>query len=186
MFKRIALAAVVGATMFGLAGAGASVLSVSNQGPAVQQSNALSATCQPGNVDIANVVTNQLVTSTRIFQQSIDKYCGGEFVQVALKMTNGSIAYSNKVWIPTSNVTSASQEAFLLGGSTDLSTYGYAVYGIDLYPQMPPGVCAIDVASSVVTVAGQINSPGSNTAGAVSGTLPACPAAASFFTPSGT
>jgi hypothetical protein len=87
------------------------------------------------------------------------------------------VAYSNTVWIPTSNVTSASQEAFLLGGSTDLSAYGYALYGNDLYPQFPAGVLACAVQSTTLTIAGQIDtpaaSPATDEAGSVSGgTLP--------------
>jgi hypothetical protein len=181
MLKRIAAALAVGATMFGLAGAGASMLDTNGSATAVQQTNALSATCQTTSVNFDNVVTNQAVSSTRFFQQSIEPGCSNEFVQVALKMDNGSIAYSNKVWIPTSNVTSASQLAFLIGGSTNPSEYGYAVYGEDLYPEFTGlDVCAADVVSTVVTIAGQINSPGSNTAPAVTGTLPTC-ANDSFF-----
>lgn len=182
MLKRFAVAAAVGASVFALAGAGASALSTSGSATAVQQSNPLSATCQPGSVNFSNVVTNQYVTSTRIFQQSIDSQCGGEFIQVALKMTNGSIAYSNKVWVPTSNVNSATQESFLLNGSTNLSQYGYAVYGEDLYPQFTGlNVCAKDVSSTVLTIAGQINSPGTDTAPATAGTLPTCPGQSTFF-----
>lgn len=182
MLKRFAVAAAVGTTMFGLAGAGASMLNTSGSATAVQQTNALSATCQSTAVNFSNVVTNQDATSAHVSQQSIEPGCSNEFLQVALKMDNGSIAYSNKVWIPTSNVTSPGQEAFLLNGSTALSTYGYAVYGEDLFPQFPAGVCATDVVSTVVTVAGQINSPGSDTAGAFVGTLPTSCANDSFFT----
>jgi hypothetical protein len=183
MLKRFAVAAAVGTTMFGLAGAGASMLNTSGSATAVQQTNALSATCQSTAVNFSNVVTDQDATAAHVFQQSVEPGCSNEFLQVALKIDNGSIAYSNKVWIPTSNVTSAGQEAFLLNGSTALSTYGTAVYGEDLLSQFPAGVCAANVASTVVTVAGQIDSPGSNTAGAVVGTLPTC-TNDSFSTPS--
>src|SRR5487761_2467575 len=140
MFKRFAIAAAVGATMFGLAGAGASLLGTSGSATAVQQTNAISATCQPGNVNFANVVSGTKVVSTRLFQQSIESQCGGNFVQAALTMTNGAVASSNTVWIPTSNVTSPGQEAWLLPANANLATYGYAVYGEDLYPQYPAGV----------------------------------------------
>ncbi|HEY5273832.1 MAG TPA: hypothetical protein VIJ34_11430 [Acidimicrobiales bacterium] len=176
MFNRFAIAAAVAATMFGLAGAGASLLGTSGSATAVQQTNAISATCQPGNVNFANVASDNDVVSTRLFQQSIESQCGGNFVQVALTMTNGAVAYSNTVWIPTSNVTSPTQESFLLGGSTDLAAYGYAVYGEDLYPQFPAGVLICGVQSTTITIAGQIDtpsaSPATDKAGSVTGTLP--------------
>jgi hypothetical protein len=176
MFNRFAIAAAVGATMFGLAGAGASLLGTSGSATAVQQTNAISATCQPGNLNFANVVSGSDVTSTRLFQQSIESQCGGNFVQVALQLTGGAVAYSNTVWIPTSNVTSPSQEAFLLGGSTNLAAYGYALYGNDLYPQFPADVLACAVQSTTLTIAGQIDtpaaSPATDEAGSVTGTLP--------------
>jgi hypothetical protein len=176
MFNRFAIAAAVGATMFGLAGAGASLLGTSGSATAVQQTNAISATCQPNSVNFANVVSGTEVTETRLFQQSIESQCGGNFVQVALQLTGGAVAYSNTVWIPTSNVTEASQEAFLLGGSQDLSAYGYAPYGNDLYPQFPAGVLACAVQSTTLTIAGQIDtpagSPATDEAGTYTGTLP--------------
>src|SRR5487761_2259729 len=161
MFKRFAIAAAVGATMFGLAGAGASLLGTSGSATAVQQTNAISATCQPGNVNFANVVSGTKVVSTRLFQQSIESQCGGNFVQAAL---------------PTTNVTSPGQEAWLLPANANLATYGYAVYGEDLYPQFPAGVLACAVASTTLTIAGQIDTPAgnpaTNSAGSVTGTLP--------------
>lgn len=185
MLKRIAVATAIGASMFGLAGVGASSLATGTNNGTVQQSNALTASCQTSinnPVDFSNIVDNQYVTSSRVFQQSIEPNCGGEMLQIALKMSNGTVVYSNKVWIPTSNVTTPQQEAFLLGGSTNLSEFGYAVYGEDLYPQFPQGVCAQKVESTVVTIADQINSPGSNTSSATVGTLPSC-ANDNFFTP---
>ncbi|MST31706.1 hypothetical protein GHK86_03050 [Acidimicrobiaceae bacterium USS-CC1] len=185
MLKRIAVATAIGASMFGLAGVGASSLATGTNNGTVQQSNALTATCQSGlnsTLDFSNVVTKDDVTAARVFQQSVEPKCSGEMLQIALKMNNGAVVYSNKVWIPTSNVTTAQQEAFLLGGSTNLSEFGYAVYGEDLYPQFPQGVCANAVVSTVVTVADQINSPGSNTSSAVDGTLPTCTGHDAFFT----
>lgn len=187
MLKRIAVATAIGASMFGLAGVGASSLATGTNNGTVQQSNALTASCQTSinnPVDFSNIVDNQYVTSSRVFQQSIEPNCGGEMLQIALKMSNGTVVYSNKVWIPTSNVTSLSQEDFLTGNISPASV-GYAVYGEDLYPQFPQGVCAQKVESTVVTVADQINSPGSNTSSATVGTLPSC-ANDNFFNPSST
>lgn len=189
MLKRIAVATAIGASMFGLAGVGASSLATGTNNGTVQQSNALTASCQTSinnPVDFSNIVDNQYVTMARVFQQSIEPNCGGEMLQIALKLNTGAIVYSNKVWIPTSNVTTPQQEAFLLGGSINLSDFGYAVYGEDLYPRFTTNVCATDVQSTVVTIADQIDSPGTNTSGASVGTVPTSCTNDNFFNPSST
>jgi hypothetical protein len=176
MISRFAIAAAGGATMFGLAGAGASLLGTSSDRTPVQQANAIFARCQPRNVSFADVVAGTDIVSARLSHQSIEPNCDGDFVQVALSMANGAAAYSNTVWIPTFNVISPRQESFLLNGSTDLASYGYSVYGRDLSPRFPAGVLACAVASTTIIVVGKIETSVSSSpideSGSVTGALP--------------
>lgn len=191
--NRFLVAAAVGAGVFALAGAGAAALDSAGDanGQVVQQTNALTATCAGSAVSFTNDVTGADLSSLHISQQSVEhglsapyysNNCDGDWVQGVAQLTNGSLAYTNKVWIPTSNISSASSFWFLPGSPPNLSQFGDAVYGEDLFPQFTGGVCAQDVVSTVLTVAGEIDGPGTDTTGAVVGAngLPSCPDA-SFF-----
>ena len=183
MISRLAMAGAVGATMFALAGAGAAALNAGGTDGVVQQTNALTATCQPNNIEFQNVVNKADVPYTNISQQNVDAQCGGQTLQVALKMDNGAVAYSTKVLIPTSNFTNDTWVQYL-GLGPNPGQYGDAPYGIDLKPMYASGVCAQHVVSTIVTVANTIASPGSMTAPAVTGNLPSCANEAVFQQPS--
>ena len=191
--NRFVVAAAVGAGVFALAGAGAAALDTGGDanGQVVQQTNALSATCASKAVNFSNDVTGADLTSLHIPQQSVESAgnsnsCDGDWVQGVAQLTNGSLAYTNKVWIPTSNISSTSSDWFLGNNVGNASSYGDAPYGIDLYPQFTPGVCAQDVVSTVLTIAGEIDGPGNYTTGAIvsstggKGTLPSCADTADF------